>query len=202
MGLNWSILFTALQKKVTQVSHCICSGSLMQSFCHFNACFWEEFHQECHLLPRHRARLLHNEQLNPAKAGFEMYGRFQFCRIFAPFYGNVPFKKAPNLHAWTSEAEIPKYRLLRCSLFRNRPLCLSWCLFWVTAEGLCHFSACGGLGELLMFLTFCAMISEQTIDTWLREVAFLSGSASHEHFSIQDPPANGFKKTPMHFRRK
>jgi hypothetical protein len=149
MGLNWSILFTALQKKVTQVSHCICSGSLMQSFCHFNACFWEEFHQECHLLPRHRARLLHNEQLNPAKAGFEMYGRFQFCRIFAPFYGNVPFKKAPNLHAWTSEAEIPKYRLLRCSLFRNRPLCLSWCLFWVTAEGLCHFSACGGLGEPL-----------------------------------------------------
>jgi len=33
---------------------------------------FQEFPQKCHLLRRHRARLLHNEQLNPTKAGFEM----------------------------------------------------------------------------------------------------------------------------------
>jgi hypothetical protein len=32
----------------------------------------QEFPQKYHLRPWHRGRLLHNEQLNPTKAGFEM----------------------------------------------------------------------------------------------------------------------------------
>ncbi len=74
---------------------------------------FQEFPRKCHLVRRHRARLLHNEQ-------------------FAPFYGNVLFNKAPHLHACPCRAEIPKCRLLRCSLLRSLFLCLFWCLFRVT----------------------------------------------------------------------
>jgi hypothetical protein len=62
----------------------------------------QEFPPKCSD-PGQRGRLLHNEQ-------------------FAPFYGNVPFKIIPNLHAGLSQAEMRKQRWLRCSLFRSLPL--------------------------------------------------------------------------------
>ena len=63
----------------------------------------EELPQKCYERHRPRGGLLHNEQ-------------------FAPFYGNVAFENAPNLHAGSSQAEMRKDRRLRCSLFRSLPL--------------------------------------------------------------------------------
>ncbi len=63
----------------------------------------QEFPQKCYERHRPRGRLVHNEQ-------------------FAPFYGSVAFKNAPNLHAGSSQAEMRKDRRLRCSLFLSLPL--------------------------------------------------------------------------------
>ena len=41
--------------------------------------------------------------------------------IFASFVGRIPVEEPPHLHAGLFEAEIRKYRLLRCSLFRSLP---------------------------------------------------------------------------------
>ena len=43
-----------------------------------------EFPQKCYEQHRPKGKVLHNEQLNPAKAGFEMEGRFQcYCSSLA-----------------------------------------------------------------------------------------------------------------------
>jgi hypothetical protein len=88
-----------------------------------------------------KGRLLHNEQLNPAKAGFEMEGRFQcYCSSFAhpspPLRTGVALAAAFSRHLMAgsllrehqifmlalAELRCVKIRRLKCSLFRSLPL--------------------------------------------------------------------------------